>query len=159
MLVVPAPIGRGHVGYDKQGIRGPIDARHSRERVVNSRGECSNRDLDDLRETEFTVLLENAVSADLQVLLDQCLEVSEAVRRPDACKRLASQYKLSRSIQDMNEGLRPQSRRHQSRTVDLLYISAMFARDDLTLGDLPLDDLRAEVFARFPVQVHVRVPG
>ena len=73
-------------------IRHPIDAAHARERVVDRRGECADRDLDDLRDAEFAVLLQNAVSSDPHVSLDQCFEVGEAVGRPNTREWLAPQY-------------------------------------------------------------------
>ena len=87
----------------------PIDASHARERVVDRRGECADRDLDDLHNAEFAVLIQTVVSADPHMVLDRFFESCEAVGRPDTCEWLAAQYKLCRSEEDVNDGVRPQS--------------------------------------------------
>ena len=156
--VVPASVAQRRIGYDEQGIRHPVDARHARERVVNRRRECSDRDLDDLRDAEFAVLLQNAVSPEPHVSLDQCFEVGEAVGRPDTGEWLASQYELSGPVKEVNYGVRPHGRIHQSRTVDLLNVTAMLARDSLPFGYLQRDDLRTDLFAASLLAVGVHAP-
>ena len=106
----------------------------------------ANRDLDDLRDAEFAILVENAVSPNPHVSLDQCFEVGEALRWPDTRDRLAPQYKLSRSVKQVNDGL-PQGGRHQRRMVDLLNVTAMLALDSLPFGRLLRDDRQPDVVA------------
>src|SRR5208337_2473480 len=142
--VVPASVAQGYIGCDEQRIRRPIDTCHARERVVDRWGECADRDLDDLRDAEFAVLLQTAVSPDPHVSLDHCFEVGEAVGRPDTREWLAPQYKLSRSVKKVNDSVRAQGRGHQRRTVDPLNVTGMLALDGLPFGDLLREDIETD---------------
>ena len=149
--VVPASVAQGHIRYDEQRIRHPIDAPHARERVVDRRGECT-----------IAISTIWAMPNSQSCFRMRCRpiptccsmnasKIGAAVGRPDTREWLAPQYKLSRSVKEVNDGVRPQGRGHQSRTVDLLNVTAMLALDGLPFGYLLLDD-RQRRLRHFPVE-------
>ena len=83
---------RGH----EERIAQPVDARDPGERVIDRRAERTQRDLDDLRDSELWVLAQQPVASEPDVLLDVDGSGGRvAVGLPDARQPLAAEDELS----------------------------------------------------------------